>query len=269
MNLWLRDDKTAQAAELLNRYSFELEGYAAESLVVAWGHHFTAEWIRLAVIEALYQGRYKAVSVEQILAFWQRRGQPLCHFSHEFERIICDRLTTSVPPVAAQPSLPTADPTAVAVVVADDRERGNAATVTDLVVEPEGASLESLELVEAAMLQDAHATVTELPSLPATLAAIVAAGQAGASQAGSPAVSQAGSQPVASETLATGGFRPGAYLDASNNHQANWERLDASKHPIHEFVPPAEPSEFYVRLKSVAHQDGDGTVAPESVAESG
>ncbi len=246
MTLWLRDDKTAQAVELLNRYSFELEGYAAESLIVAWSHHFSAEWIRLAVIEALYQGRYKAVSVEQILAFWQRRGQPLCHFSYEFERMICDRLTTSAG--AAMDALPPE-------------------TRTDQALSrPVPLQAEDLASGEGGEIEQTQGTVTELPTLPATLVAIVAAGQEGkAKVVENP--DEAKPLPSAESSAVVSGFRPGAYLETSNAHQANWERLEASKHPIHEFVPPPEPSEFYVRLKSVAHQDGDETVAPESVVE--
>ena len=40
------------------------------------------------MIEALYQGRYKAISVEQILSIWRRRGKILSHFNREFEAIV-------------------------------------------------------------------------------------------------------------------------------------------------------------------------------------
>ena len=53
---------------------------------------FQVSWVRLATIEALYQGRYKAISVKQILIFWQRRGQPICHFNLEFEAIVTHQL---------------------------------------------------------------------------------------------------------------------------------------------------------------------------------
>ncbi|NJO19488.1 MAG: hypothetical protein HC838_04685, partial [Spirulinaceae cyanobacterium RM2_2_10] len=49
-------------------------------------------WIRAAAIEALYLGRYKAVSVAQILEIWERRGQPTPHFNGDFERLICRKL---------------------------------------------------------------------------------------------------------------------------------------------------------------------------------
>ena len=81
------------AVALLIHYSFELGGYTASELIDCWLHDYSANWVRLAVIEALYQGRYKAISVEQILAFWQRRGQAVYHFNHEFERLICGNFT--------------------------------------------------------------------------------------------------------------------------------------------------------------------------------
>ena len=80
-----------EASALLQHYSFDLAGYSTGQLIASWQQTYAASWIRAAVIEALYQGRYKAVSVEQILAFWLRRGQPLRHFNHEFERIVCNQ----------------------------------------------------------------------------------------------------------------------------------------------------------------------------------
>ena len=77
------------AAALLIHYSFDRGGYTAGELIDRWLNDYPAHWVRLAVIEALYQGRYKAISVEQILAFWNRRGQAFYHFNREFERLIC------------------------------------------------------------------------------------------------------------------------------------------------------------------------------------
>lgn len=100
------------AVALLIHYSFDLGGYTAGELIDLWLNDYPANWVRLAVIEALYQGRYKGISVEQILAFWNRRGQALYHFNHEFERLVCgnfpqtlteqpDTTTTASPPVPA------------------------------------------------------------------------------------------------------------------------------------------------------------------------
>lgn len=80
------------AVTLLIHYSFDLGSYSASELIDHWTHDYSANWVRFAVIEALYQGRYKAISVEQILAFWQRRGVALYHFNHEFERLVCGNL---------------------------------------------------------------------------------------------------------------------------------------------------------------------------------
>lgn len=85
-------DSAEYAANLLRHYSFDLGDDTIAQLLLHWQEHYPVHWIRLAAIEALYQGRYKAISVEQILALWQRRNQPLYHFNHEFERLVCDKL---------------------------------------------------------------------------------------------------------------------------------------------------------------------------------
>ncbi|MBW4538774.1 MAG: hypothetical protein KME43_06445 [Myxacorys chilensis ATA2-1-KO14] len=87
------EDKTAtaHAIDLLTYYSFDLGSRTAPQLLDQWLKDYSAGWIRWAVIEALYQGRYKAVSVEQILKLWQRRKQPCYHFSYEFERLVCHK----------------------------------------------------------------------------------------------------------------------------------------------------------------------------------
>lgn len=113
-----------QAVVLLEQYSFDLGGYPAERLIDHWQQAWESDWIRAAVIESLYQGRYKAVSVEQILHLWGRRGQPVHHFNHEFERIICgpfEAYGISAPPASTRranpgagltvsPSVETAEP---------------------------------------------------------------------------------------------------------------------------------------------------------------
>ncbi len=81
---------SAQAAALLVHYGFDLGGKKAEKLAGEWLTKYPGYWLRLAVVEALYQGRYKAVSVGQLLSMWQRIGQPLYHFNREFERLVCN-----------------------------------------------------------------------------------------------------------------------------------------------------------------------------------
>lgn len=91
-NNWAQSphDKLQQLLNLLTYYGFEVGCKKAEDLITEWSEQYDVYWIRLALIEALYQGRYKAVSIEQILTCWQRRGQPLFHFNIEFEILICN-----------------------------------------------------------------------------------------------------------------------------------------------------------------------------------
>ncbi len=111
----------AHASDLLTYYSFDLDNHTVTQLLDRWLQDYPASWVRLAVIEALFQGRYKAISVSQILQFWQRRDQPLHRFSYEFERLVCNKFprnlnqSDSAPPPlitrpqpAVLPLLPTA-----------------------------------------------------------------------------------------------------------------------------------------------------------------
>ncbi|MDB9467816.1 hypothetical protein PN480_18880 [Dolichospermum circinale CS-1225] len=79
------------ATKLLTHYSFDLNGYNAGELINLWQVEYPLNWLHLAVIEALYQGRYKAISVQQILTFWRRKGEATYHFNMEFERMICSK----------------------------------------------------------------------------------------------------------------------------------------------------------------------------------
>ena len=95
------------AAKLLTHYSFDLNGYNASELINQWQSEYPLHWLHLAVIEALYQGRYKAVSVQQILNFWRRKGETTYHFNMEFERMICSKFPERLTSV----SLPVLPPT--------------------------------------------------------------------------------------------------------------------------------------------------------------
>ncbi|MDJ0795231.1 MAG: hypothetical protein QNJ51_00090 [Calothrix sp. MO_167.B12] len=85
------DTSNELAQALLIHYSFDLSGYSASELIARWQNQYPLSWLHLAIIEALYQGRYKAISVQQILALWLRRGQASFHFNVEFENLICSR----------------------------------------------------------------------------------------------------------------------------------------------------------------------------------
>ncbi len=94
------------AVSLLTHYSFDLGGYSASELVKRWENQYPSNWVHLAIIEALYQGRYKAVSVQQILNLWLRRNHPGYHFNMEFERLICNKLPENLKWNSLPPALP-------------------------------------------------------------------------------------------------------------------------------------------------------------------
>jgi hypothetical protein len=73
---------------LMVRYGFDLGGQSAAAVVRSWSNKYDPSFLLLAVIESLHLGRYKAVSVEQVLNGWQRRGQAVPHFSPEFARMV-------------------------------------------------------------------------------------------------------------------------------------------------------------------------------------
>ncbi len=102
------DDKTmTQMAVLLYCYGFDLEGLSPLEYIDDWLSSYSKYWIRLAIVEALYQGRYKAISVDHLLRLWKRRGQPTFHFPHEFERLVCRNLvlsTATVDKIKSEPS---------------------------------------------------------------------------------------------------------------------------------------------------------------------
>ena len=74
------------AAEFLSQYGFDLGGQSPGDWLTAWKRKFPQSWIASALVEALYRGRYKAVSVQQILVMWNSRGNPCMGFSLDFGR---------------------------------------------------------------------------------------------------------------------------------------------------------------------------------------
>ncbi|MBD2012809.1 hypothetical protein H6F96_02105 [Microcoleus sp. FACHB-53] len=212
------DSAVAYAVALLKHYGFELRGYTAEELVNLWLQNHSAHWVRLGVIEALYQGRYKAVSVEQILAVWARRGQPIYRFNHEFERLISRKLPQKL---AAYPTT----------------------RATDLNLEP------SLPLFTPSLPEtfDESVRVESIPEEPLTTA-----------NPETVAPTTMSEQEVAKTFIQLDDEGKEASTDRGtrSNYDANWSRCEVNKQPIHQFTPPPDPSDFYLKLKSVVlHQD--------------
>ena len=117
-------DAITAATGLLKYYSHDAQEQTQQERLDYWLRTYPVRWVRLALIEALYQGRYKTVSVEQLLAIWRRRGQPLYHFNPEFELLVCHdfpqmghstlettaehRQLAPAPPISVSPLLSTA-----------------------------------------------------------------------------------------------------------------------------------------------------------------
>ncbi|MBD2741459.1 hypothetical protein [Coleofasciculus sp. FACHB-1120] len=229
-----QDSATAYATTLLLYYCFELiRGYTAEELVAHWLRNYEANWVRLAVIEALYQGRYKAISVEQILNFWSRRGQALYHFNHDFERLVCrnfpQNLTEAVEPLPAtfaanpEPSL----------------ER---IKVKEAMNPVESSSTEAAAASNEAIALDRPVAIAQTPVSPAEAAASVLSEPTNTNNPRDVANSE--------DASASLSLRP-----SHKNYQADWSRWDVSKRPIHQFIPTADDSDFYHKLKAVAQSD--------------
>jgi hypothetical protein len=85
-----QDEKAAVA--MLCCYGFDLGGQTAVNVVRTWGRQYDSSWLVPAIIATLDRGRYKAVSIDQVLAGWQRRGQPQLRFSKEFAAMVLSKL---------------------------------------------------------------------------------------------------------------------------------------------------------------------------------
>ncbi|WP_237741266.1 hypothetical protein [Geminocystis herdmanii] len=57
-------------------------------LIVKWTKIYPHHWLPLGVKEAIYQGRLKAVSVEQILNIWLKKREVNQSFNYEFSSLI-------------------------------------------------------------------------------------------------------------------------------------------------------------------------------------
>ncbi|AFY40434.1 hypothetical protein Lepto7376_4326 [[Leptolyngbya] sp. PCC 7376] len=90
------DEGIAKVIVLLKYYGFELALDNAVDVVNNWQQVYPASWLRTAVIEALYRGRYKQISVEEILRSWQKWGKIRQNFDLEFESIICSKVESEL-----------------------------------------------------------------------------------------------------------------------------------------------------------------------------
>jgi hypothetical protein len=89
---------------VVDLYGLELDGHQVDTLVASWLQKYDRNWIIKAIVESLYRGRYKIVSVDNILRDWQRLGRPRYNFTPEYEREILQNLPAVVELPAASDS---------------------------------------------------------------------------------------------------------------------------------------------------------------------
>lgn len=99
----MRKDPAISTAILLTHYSFELNGKTLPQIIQEWLSLYPNKWVIAAVVEALYQGRYKVNSVNRILVNWQTQGQPLHHFDHDFAELFCKKIIKAMIPTETIP----------------------------------------------------------------------------------------------------------------------------------------------------------------------
>lgn len=215
------DSTIAYAVALLGHYGFELRGYTATELVELWLDKYPANWVRLGVIEALYQGRYKAISVEQILAVWLRRGQPIYRFNHEFERLISRKLPQDLTvPLEVDSTRQVQSKTL------PSEKHNSPQTSKELIsfdVRNEEESLPEESPISSESLSNTSNLTEDLRE----------------TASGSPEKFS----PQQREIIVT--------ADPDN---VDWSRCEISKQPIDCFTPPPDSSGFYLKLKAVAEQ---------------
>lgn len=208
-----------ECVDLLTHYSFDLGAYSAPELIYRWQRYYPSNWFRLAIIEALHQGRYKAVSVEQIMAMWSRRQEPCQRFSHEFERMICSKLPRNLiaEPMPLKAELPVIDSSL------PNSSTGEQAT------SPSAQSPISADATENSSGQSS----TKLQS----------------SESQSPESSPAPTQPENKQEPDNPEPSP-----SQESHPDRWSKLDVTKEPIRQFHPTVEPSDIYTKLQAVSRQ---------------
>jgi hypothetical protein len=224
-----RSSPTSTTLELLSYYSLEGDRYpkpiskASKAQVLnRWLQIYPEQLVRLALIESLYQGRYKMISVEQLLALWSRRGQPTYHFNHEFEALVChdvphqmEQAVTFIdsgrdlPQQSAAANLPLASQQVALAESEAKPDSINSASPADLKEDPLVETLQNNDNFEYLVEDDFEKILNE--ANPSILASV----------------------------LASNRFLP------LTLHRLGLE-------PIHQFMPEAEPIEFCERLEAIA-----------------
>jgi hypothetical protein len=243
-----QDLAIAQTVALITRYGFDLGTFTVEELMEKWLKSFHSNWIRLATIEALYLGRYKAVSIEQILAVWSRLGNPNTHFSHEFERLISRKL----PRHLADLSDEVAESTPI-----NKKDLGAKTNLNLLLTSQELLSSNESKILEQNSSELAEEVVTniELETQQSNYSSHSSTDQETVSEANfqdlypSPDTEF---EEFDDYTASESNFSPASALGLP--HQPNNSRSKSEQKLIHKFTPLPDFSSFYHKLKTLAQR---------------
>jgi hypothetical protein len=255
------DRDAASVIELLTRYSFDLSGYTVDRLAEYWLQRYPSDWIRLAVVEALYQGRYKVISVEQILNLWRRRGKPLYHFNPDFERIITPRFVRGR---SVQPELVVLPPEEVPIVELEvpDPQPPIAPMESPQPARPAGAiqpfSVSGSPLPGEAIIRSFYAQVLEVEreeNLDEPEEVFAPTEILADDPVFFPEAPNVEFKSIADGELTIQPFQPEANEFLGSSLEVATRELSGSP-PIHQFVPTPPPSEFYAKLKAIVQNAG-------------
>lgn len=271
LNASLWHEATTPVVDLLTHYGFDLGGNNARELIDRWLSTYSESWVRWAVIEALYQGRYKAVSVEQILQLWQRRQQPRYHFNYEFERLVCHKFPRNLSQTPRSRSAP--DTTILPDLPAPSRAGSpvpKGSTVPPVSEPPPWVALaeqiqqEDEPVDPSPARTQAHANVTaplngEQLEPPEILLNRVARLQAGVEALIEQATSSLNASTEAMKTKLQAEENKGLSEAIAERTETPAEmRLELPEDvhpPIHQFMPLPNGSEFHSKLKAVVEQE--------------
>jgi len=260
--LW--QEAATPVVDLLIHYGFDLGGNQARQLIDRWQSTYSMSWVRWAVIEALYQGRYKAVSVEQILQLWQRRQQPRYHFNYEFERLVCHKFprnlsqtprsisppdTTSLPalPAPSRSTIPLVSEPPPWIALAEQIQQENEPNCPEAVEPSRNPAIVPLNVARP---QPPEILLDRVARLQAGVEALIE--QATSSLNAS---SEAMKTKLQEDANSTEAIVTGASIDIPTEMNAPLELPEDVHPPIHQFMPTPTEAEFHNKLKAVVEQE--------------
>jgi hypothetical protein len=217
------------AFALLSYYGPDAEPYPQPltkgRLLSRWLRTYPEQWVCWALIESIYQGRYKIFCVEKILALWQRRGQPSYHFNDEFETMICSKVPQRIASMAVSDALKEAAMDDINLTISPKSE------VVGIL-----ASSALREETTAAVLSEPSSDSEEMGLSPQLINEDRNIDWADAFEQPLPNTQQ--------------DFDLSSVLSCNQLLPLTFER--AGLEPIHRFMPEAEPIEFCEKLAAIA-----------------